>query len=486
MALNDIQHFFVLMMENRSFDHMLGNSGITGKDAATGIPTKVNGLSSESLAAPFVIQPDPPHEFDNVLMQLSGIGAKMKPFPNNQYPPISQTPIDSQGFLDSYKTAPKPSGDVNDPIYYPDGPPPPFDPKAVLRSFSPTTLPILTTLAKQFAVCDNWFSSIPGPTWPNRFFLHAATSGGVVASPHSICKFKNGTIFDKLDQKSISWKVYHHGIYTQILSIDGMLENLFTNKFREYVKDFQNDINDPSFNTPYIFIEPDQSSNGNSQHPIQDVRNGELLIKDVYEKISKSPLWKSSALIIVYDEHGGFYDHVQPPSAISPGDDKSNAQINNTSNEKNFGYDRLGLRVPAVIISPYIPANTIDHKLYDHTSVISTLNKRFNLGPLGQALLSNRDKFANTFDGLFSLTLPREDIPNFDRVTITPVLNSIAGNSPIGDTLQNYLQLAYQLDLKSTPDPFAQKSITNQVSNINTTQDAQNYITGVGNKIFNA
>jgi phospholipase C len=460
---------------------MLGASGIKGTDIDTGTATQINGLSSPPQKAPYIIQPDPPHEFDNVLMQLCGKGSKINAFPNNNYPAISPTPVNIQGFLDSYKTVPPPPGDIDDPIYYPT-PLPQIDPNAVMKCFSPATLPVLSTLAKQFAVCDNWFSSIPGPTWPNRYFLHAATSGGVVASPSSICKFKNGTIFDKLDQNGTSWKVYHHGMYTQILSIEGMLEKLLTDKFREYVKDFQNDINSPDFNASYIFIEPDQSDNGNSQHPIQDIRNGELLIQDIYEKLRKSPLWENSALIILYDEHGGFYDHVQAPIAVYPGDDTSNTHINNTQNEKNFKYDRLGLRVPAVVISPYTPLNTIDHTLYDHTSVIATLNKRFNLGPVGEKLLTDRDGYANTFDKLFSLSSPRKDIPSLDNIVVTPTA-PIVNSNVIGHTLQNFLNLAKTIDMKTSPDINTQNAITDKVNAITNATDAHNYIMSVGEKI---
>jgi len=112
MALNDIKHFFVLMMENRSFDHMLGASGIKGTDIDTGNATQINGLSSPPQNAPYTIQPDPPHEFDNVLMQLCGKGAQINAFPTNNYPAISPTPVNIQGFLDSYKTVPPPLGDV--------------------------------------------------------------------------------------------------------------------------------------------------------------------------------------------------------------------------------------------------------------------------------------------------------------------------------------------------------------------------------------
>ena len=170
MSASPIQHVFVLMLENRSFDHMLGFSGITGSDAATGQPTGINGLTGAetnqySGQSYRVIQPagytmpvDPPHEFPDVLGQLCGQGAV---YPSGGHYPA----IVNSGFVASYAAA---GGS---------------DPGQIMRAFAPGQLPVLNALAREFVVCDNWYASMPGPTWPNRFFMHAASSNGLDHSP---------------------------------------------------------------------------------------------------------------------------------------------------------------------------------------------------------------------------------------------------------------------------------------------------------------
>jgi phospholipase C len=138
-------------------------------------------------------------------------------------------------------------------------------------------------------------------------------------------------------------------------------------------------------------------------HPLDDVRKGELLVKQVYEAIRAVPaVWGNSALLIVFDEHGGFYDHVTPPSTPPPGDDPINA----ASGQTPFGFDQLGVRVPAIIVSPLIPKGVIDHTIYDHTSALATLERQHSMDPL-----THRDEKAQDFAHLFSLATARTDTP---------------------------------------------------------------------------
>jgi phospholipase C len=196
---NLIEHVFVLMLENRAFDHMLGFSGITGHDAANGGSTQINGLTGSeantfngrvhgvSRGADDVMPVDPGHEFTNVLEQLCGPGATYPA--GGAYPVINNT-----GFVASYVA----SGGA-------------ADPGEVMKCFAPEQLPVLTALAQEFAVCDNWHASMPGPTWPNRMFVHAASSGGLDHSPTTEeivewetiggFQFKAGSIFDTLKKK---------------------------------------------------------------------------------------------------------------------------------------------------------------------------------------------------------------------------------------------------------------------------------------------
>src|SRR5207253_3461968 len=170
---------------------------------------------------------------------------------------------------------------------------------------------------------------------------------------------------------------------------------------------FANDIASSDYPYRYTFIEPSYGNilnntymGGTSQHPLDDVTGGERLIKETYEALRKSPLWKNSLLIITWDEHGGFYDHVAPPAAVPPGDEPKNRN----TNQWGFKFDRYGVRVPAVVVSPLIQKNSIDHRLYDHSSIPATIEKLFGLKALTQ-----RDANANNLTPLLSLTTPRTD-----------------------------------------------------------------------------
>ena len=136
-------------------------------------------------------------------------------------------------------------------------------------------------------------------------------------------------------------------------------------------------------------------------HPLDDVTRGERLIKDIYEAIRSSPHWESSMLIVTFDEHGGFYDHVAPPAAVPPGDVAVDSY-----NHYGFKFDQLGVRVPTLVISPWIAKGVIDHTTYDHTSILSTVERLFGFGAL-----TNRDATAADALHLLSLGAPRTDAP---------------------------------------------------------------------------
>ena len=317
-----VKNIFVLMLENHSFDHLLGFSGITGTDAETGQPTAINGLTGNEsnsfngtsvkvqAGADFSMPLDPGHEFPDVLMQLTGLSSYN---PANGYPSINNS-----GFVKDYASA---GGNEQD----------------IMNCFTPQQLPVLNALAREFAVCDNWFSSLPGPTLPNRFFLHAATSGGLDHSPTnsqielwetlSGMSFQNGTIFDQLRAKFDNpYRLYRgdNGFVTDLFPNVAELKGISSLEAHS-MDDFAADLQDPAYNYHYTFIEPSYGNvsgntykGGTSMHPMDDATSGEALIKQVYEAIRNSPLWPQSLFILIWDEHGGFYDHVVPPKAIPP------------------------------------------------------------------------------------------------------------------------------------------------------------------------
>jgi len=431
--LPKLDHVFVLMLENRAFDHMFGFSGLTGSDAH-GNPTEIIGAdpsqnanidSSTHASVPVTIAPtadfalkgidqDPGHEFEDTLMALCADFDEAGNLPQPpQYQPVpgGYPPITNSGFVENYM---HPSNSDDKASSTPD---------RIMRCFdTPNQLPVMFQLAQEFAICDQWFSSIPGPTWPNRFFLLAASTGGLDHSPSTAdiilattiegYRFENGNIFDLIDDNCIEWKIFEGDEFPVAFALSGMNLNALQGRFKDF-EDFSSQLSDPGFSPRFVFIEPRYGAHGfdvtgpgdftccNSMHPLDDVTRGERLVKTVYEAIRNSPHWERSLLLIVFDEHGGFYDHVHPPEAVPPGDTMTESYI-----EHHFQYDQLGVRVPALVISPLIPRGTIDHTMYDHTSMLATVERLLGIKPL-----TNRDQGANDFLHLLSLETPRADTP---------------------------------------------------------------------------
>jgi phospholipase C len=366
--------------------------------------------------ADYAMPVDPSHEFcrdpanhipAGVLQQLCGADA-VYPF-GGTYPTIL-----NNGFVASYAVS---GGQSN--------------PGEVMKCYSPSELPVLNALAQEFVVCDNWQASMPGPTWPNRFFAHAASSGGLDHSPSTAeigewesvdgFSFAHGTIFDRMNSGKVAWRLYKGDDFPMVGALKGI--NIVTD-INDY-SDFAADVAQSGYPAAYTFIEPSYGhffsdfKCGTSQHPLDDVTRGESLIKATYEAVRNSPLWSSSLIIITWDEHGGFYDHVPPPPAVAPGDTAVAAEYN----QYGFTFQQYGPRVPAVVISPLIPANLIDHRVYDHASIPATLEACFGLSAMTQ-----RDANARNLMPLVSLSSPRGNTP---ATLPAPAQSGVAGCDPV-------------------------------------------------------
>ena len=492
MAFDQIQHVFVLMLENRSFDHLLGFSGVSGTDPVSGLETAVNGLSGAetnvydgtvapvSQPADYAMVVDPGHEFSDVLCQLCGPAAKYTP--GSTYPAI-----DNSGFVASYAEVCAKASQRR-------------DVSEILKCYSPNQLAVLSALAQEFAVCDGWHASMPGPTWPNRMFVHAASSGGLDHSPTTAeialwesaagFSFPNGDIFARITAKGLQRRLYAGDNFPMMAALKGIhLEDI-----RQYDY-FSADLQGP-FPYNYVFIEPsycllNDYKGSTSEHPLDDVRLGEGLIKATYEAIRNSPLWKSSVLIITWDEHGGFFDHAIPPAAVAPGDTTPNTG----HNKFGFTFEQYGPRVPAVIISPWIPKNVVDHRLYDHSSIPATLEKLFGMDPL-----TERDRAANTLLPLLSLDAVRDDT----RTTLpSPATSTDAGmpsvafqsaasyfqltpsrpNDSVNEgSLPVVIQAAMRQDIELS-SPGERDRIIAKVATLKTRSDAATYLAGVAAKL---
>lgn len=380
--MQQINHFIVLMLENRSFDHMLGyldhpdpSFGGVGKLADP--PTTPN--------ARYAIYPGPDHSHRGVMEQLLGT-RELPSYPNDHFV------ITMGGFAANYERIAPERG------------------QKVMRCFDPRMVPVLSTLALEYAVCDRWFCSLPGETFPNRDFAHAGTSFGRV-EVHGIPEYRNPpTIFSLLDAADRSFRVYHEGVAHSLV----YHASLFfgrpgrTGSHRDLIRDIERGT------LPhYSFVEPDYGilGEGNSQHPSQacsreEFVNGEQLIANIYNALCANPdVFNETALVITYDEHGGFYDHVKA-SYLGMPDDK--LEHIHASGAYRFAFKISGPRVPAVVVSPWIPANTVCHKVRDHSAIHETIRKRF-LPNVGYPL---NDRAEGTDLGdLFSLDEPRVDLP---------------------------------------------------------------------------
>ena len=407
-GLDKLQHIVVLMMENRSFDHMLGSlksvnpqiDGIVAQDPYSNPDTTGNSVRPQPLAEfQAQLQPDPDHHFPAVDLQIFGGD------------PAPGRTANMQGFVKSYFHQQQDVGHSQKIMYY----------------FAQKDLPVLTTLALEFAVFNRWFASIPGPTICNRAFAHYGTSFGRVDMSLLYINEPFKSIYSRLinaTPKHTS-KLYYYDTASSTMEITNLLQNqpeLF-GTYQQFLDDCQKgDLPDYSFVEPnYNDHETDSGEEvANDQHPDHNVQAGELFIASVYNAIKQNAqLWESTALLVVYDEHGGIYDHVDPPPCPP---DQFTASANDTGTGMPFAFDRLGVRVPAILISPWIPKGTVVSRIFDHASIPATVTKFF-LGDY--APRSPRETNADVFiepngqavdpaRNLLSLNAMRTDCPDFD------------------------------------------------------------------------
>ncbi|MEX2281261.1 MAG: alkaline phosphatase family protein [Gemmatimonadota bacterium] len=452
-----IEHIVVLMMENRSFDHIFGYrpgiNGLTGTELNLLDPAKPESETNPSYmvnnGAPWAVLAGlgPGHSLNAANVQLC----------NNKVGPSPSSPGANNGFIANYQTELVYADKVKNPA--------PAVLQVAMQSFPPTSNPSINALADAFCICDHWFSEVPGPTQPNRLFLHAATSFGYALNVWTQ-KFDGLTIYNQLQDAGVTWATYQYDD-NEVLEFTQVSKE--TANFKLYDPVFAADVKAGKL-ANYVFISPrfmaaKDGSMANSQHAPQDVRYGDNFIADVYETLrSNDALWNQTALVVIYDEHGGFYDHVVPPSTGVPNPDGINSPPagNKLSYAPVFDFDRLGFRVPAVIASPWVKAGRVDSTQYQHTSVMATARAIFGVtsGPL-----TKRDASANTFNHLFAeLTAPRTDTPaTLPRapLPVPPPLQSPAhpANQPLDPTQKDVLHRAFALTRASQPDTVDHDSL---------------------------
>ena len=376
-AANEIEHVVLLMFENRSFDHMLGlidhpglptvleepiENPVDPADPNSARPTAFALASYEALTA------DPKHGYPDVMRQLTG------------QPEPWQAPymLTNSGFAWNYHAQRAAPGNE------------------VLGCYPPQLLPVLSTLATEYAVCSRWFCSVPSETWPNRLFAHAATSDNLLDNDERL--YTNRTIFEALSDAKKSWQIYAGDIpqvaaFRELWWHDGGPRFSRFNAFVDHARN--------GTLPNYSFIEPRHFGSGcESQHPLSKVLLGEHLLASVYEAIASNPdTWRSTLLLVTYDEHGGFFDRIPPAAAVPPTAGVSDPKY-------GFAFDLLGPRVPTLAISPWIDRLTNNDETHDHTSVMATLRDLFGF----DETLTARDAAATSVSHLLSRSEPRDPI----------------------------------------------------------------------------
>jgi phospholipase C len=382
-----IRHVVLLVLENHSFDQMVG--------CLQDVFPDLDGVALESEAPRFnldlagnkvfqsptdalQVERDPKHETANVLDQLAGGNA---------------------GFVRDYeRNVPGVTAD---------------DKRNLMGYYLLDRLPALHQLGRNFTVCDRWFSSVPGPTWPNRFFVLSGTSSGRILMPEGLKNPRPGefvaqdqvTLFDRLNEAGRSWRIYFYDFPVSLL----FNHQRHARNLAGYspIKHFYADVLHEETFPDFVFIEPKYlGADQNDDHPPHNVMKAEKLIADVYNAIRSSPaLWESTLFIVTYDEHGGFYDHVPPPPAVQP-----------DGHNEEWTFDRLGVRVPTILISPWVGAR-VEKTQFDHTSLLQYLRTKWQLGPLGL-----RTEAANNIAVALTEPQPREDTVPFIRVPYTDLI----------------------------------------------------------------
>ncbi len=435
-GMDRVKHLVVVMMENRSFDNLLGflyedvnnTPPINipppppgGKTTFEGLvqpnptsdfwnpsnadyfdgkdPVKVFATRGTKGAQPFLVPDHDPHEeFGNITAQIFG-------------PKNSIRTDKMRGFLVDYITT--------DPGH-------PEKANQLMECYSPEQVSVISQLARNYAVCDRWFCSTPNQTLPNRAFVHAGTSMGRVNNkPEAL--YDAETIFEVLEVTGHGWKVYNDTILMSLARLQfPQLWNPLLKLHSRGVEEFEEDAAAGTL-PEYSFVEPSLQIQPNDEHPPHDMSLGEQFLLRVWKAVSGGKNWNSTLLVITFDEHGGCYDHVEPPAAVPP-------EAASNPGEGGFRFDRYGVRVPAVLVSPFIDAGTVFRRAegeapYDHTSILATLQDWLNI-PEEKRLASDRVKNAPKIGDILTRATPRTELPNIalSGVVAKPTTRLIAQN----------------------------------------------------------
>jgi len=385
-----IDHVVAIMFENRAFDHLLGHlkaknpniNGLTGKESCPIDPSNPSlGSQRVSFDAPDCSELNPGHGVPNTAVEMFGQGNTIS------------DPAPMNGFI-IYLVKDKgvPLAQALD----------------VMKCFNETSVPVLSKLALAYSVFDSWHASVPGPTMVNRAYAFAATSNGWAEQSvaEDIMGFTQHSIFGDFDDVNVDYKVYFSDVPSPVLLDDLRKAPWHMRPMVEFELDAAlGDLPKFSWLDPrYFSIGEFEESDQHPGEPIfggylktDSVMNGDRLVRWVYEVLRSSPKWNNTMLLVYYDEHGGMYDHVSPRLKGVPNPDGIN------STQPPFAFDRLGVRVPAVLISPRVKLGSVLRppagKSFEHSSLLGTMRALFP--ELPRKPLTKREAWAATFEDLF-------------------------------------------------------------------------------------
>jgi len=324
-----IDHIVAVMMENRSYDHYFGSRSLIEGLPGDGLPPGASNLDLggqpvEIFPAGEVCIADPPHGWSAARTQF-GDGA-------------------CDGFVVAYQNS------WGDEV-------PPDAMSYLVRD----NIPVSYALADAYTSCDRWFSSVLGPTWPNRMYFHTAQSNGITANDLPEGGFVWPTIYHRLDQAGVNWGYYY--IDVPVIAVAKNLD--LEGRIRRVMPDFLDEA--AAGTLPQVSV-VDPGFSYNDDHPPHHPMVGQQFLSLVYNALARSPQWERSLLVITYDEHGGFYDHVAPPTAPDERADE--------------GFGQLGFRVPTMVIGPYARPGHVSSVVYEHCSFLAHLENKYGMDPL--------------------------------------------------------------------------------------------------------
>jgi phospholipase C len=361
-ALQAIDTFVVVMLENRSFDHLLGGLKLDAGYAAAAAIDGVTGAESnpDRDGAPVMARKmtgngtlNPRHDWGSSRLAFNG------------------------GRNDGFVRVNAGSNQAE-----------------AMGYFARDQLPFFHALASEFTVCDRWFSSVMGPTWPNRFYLHAGTAAGRKTNvPMGLSP--PPTIWQRLADRCWTGKNYHSGAIpwysvafpaNSFSGNDAMIPEPMDHFYRDAAAGQL-----PNF----ALIDPDFELNDG--HPPHDLALCEAFVASIYRALAGGPQWARALLVITFDEHGGFFDHVPPPAAADPDAD----------------FRQLGFRVPTIVAGPRVRRGAVVSTTFEHVSIPATLAARFGIDSLGRRMDASHD--------LSSCLDPAADGPVAAMLTTTPM-----------------------------------------------------------------